>query len=120
VNESEGRPIHRRAADSLAGLRQGFRRDLAMRTHIILSLAAIAGLAWLRPALTWTLSVVVLLVLGLAAELFNGALEAALDRLHPGEDAEIGAAKDMASAAAMVINCAAVVATGGAILSELL
>jgi diacylglycerol kinase len=90
-----------------------------MRTHIILSLAAIAGLAWMRPALTWTLSVAMLLVLGLAAELFNGALEAALDRLHPGEDAEIGAAKDMASAALLVINVAALVVFVGAMLSTI-
>jgi diacylglycerol kinase (ATP) len=118
VNSDGPRPIHRRAADSLAGLRQGFRRERAMRTHIILSLAAIAGLAWMRPALTWTLSVVMLLVLGLAAELFNGAIEAALDRLHPGEDREIGAAKDMASAALLVINVAAAVVFVGAILSS--
>jgi diacylglycerol kinase (ATP) len=118
VNDDEGRPIHRRAADSLAGLRQGFRRERAIRTHIILAVAAIAGLAWMRPALTWTLSVVMLLVLGLAAELFNGALEAALDRLHPEENAEIGAAKDMASAALLVINVAALIAFVGAMLSS--
>ena len=117
MNDNEGRPIYRRAADSLAGFRQGFRRERAMRTHIILALAAIAGLAWMRPAIAWTLSVIVLLVLGLAAELFNGALEAALDRLHPGEDAEIGAAKDMASAALLVINVAAAVVFAGAMLS---
>ena len=80
---------------------------------------AAAALALLKPALAWTLTVAVLLVLGLVIELINGALEVLLDRLHPDQDPEIGAAKDMASAAALIINGAAVVATAGAIFSEL-
>ena len=43
----------------------------------------------------------------LAAELVNAALEALIDRLHPDYDSEIGAAKDMSSAAVLVINLAA-------------
>jgi diacylglycerol kinase (ATP) len=53
------------------------------------------------------LAFVVLLVTGLAAELINDAVESLLDRLHPDNDPAIGAAKDMASAAAFVINAAA-------------
>ena len=79
---------------------------------------ALAALTWLQPELAWWLTVGVLLVLGLVVELLNGALEVLLDRLHPNQDSEIGAAKDMASAAALVINCAAVIATAGAMLSE--
>ena len=112
------RPIHHRAADSFRGLGEGVRREQSVRTHLLFSAVAIAALAWLGPALAWWLTVAVLLVLGLVVELFNGALEATLDRLHPNQDAEIGAAKDMASAAALVINCAAVIATAGAMLSE--
>jgi diacylglycerol kinase len=48
-------------------------------------------------------------LLGLAAELMNGAIEAALDYPHPGASADIGAAKDMSSAATLVIDLAAVV-----------
>ena len=90
-----------------------------MRTHLSFAVLAAAALIWLKPALAWSLTVVVLLVLGLVVELLNGALEVLLDRLHPNQDGEIGAAKDMASAAALVINCAAVIATAGAVLSEL-
>ena len=113
------RPIYERAADSLRGLSEGLRRDRSVRTHLLFAAFAAAALLWLRPVLAWWLTVGVLLVLGLVVELLNGALEVLLDRLHPQEDAEIGAAKDLASAAALVINCAAVVATAGAILSEL-
>ena len=113
------RPIHHRAADSCRGLGEGVRRDRSVRTHLLFAVFAVSALAWLKPALAWSLAVAVLLVLGLVVELLNGALEVLLDRLHPDRDAEIGAAKDMASAAAMVINCAAVVATAGAIFSAL-
>ena len=119
MNDNGSRPIHQRAADSLRGLSEGVRRDRSVRTHLLFSIFAVATLVWLQPALAWSLAVAVLLVLGLVVELLNGALEVLLDRLHPAEDREIGAAKDLASAAAMVINCAAVVATAGAIFSEL-
>ena len=113
------RPIYERAADSCRGLSEGVRRDRSVRTHLLFALFAVAALAWLKPAMAWSLAVAVLLVLGLVVELLNGALEVLLDRLHPDRDEEIGAAKDMASAAAMVINCAAILATAGAIYSAL-
>ena len=119
MKSEEGRPIHRRAADGLKGLGEGFRRERAVRTHLIFSAASLIMLIWVRPALAWTLTVAVLLVLGLTVELINGAVEASLDRLHPRVDSEIGAAKDMASAAAFVINCAAVTAAIGALVSTL-
>lgn len=111
------RPIHHRATDSCRGLSEGVRRDRSVRTHLLFAAFAVAALIWLRPALAWSLTVAVLLVLGLVVELLNGALEVLLDRLHPDQDPEIGAAKDMASAAALVINGAAVIATAGALLS---
>ena len=64
------------------------------------------------------LAVVVLVVVGNAAELLNSALEAVLDKLHPDLDPAIGAAKEMASGAAAVVNLAAVVVFVGAILAS--
>lgn len=89
-----------------------------MRTHAYLSLAGIVVLLFVRPHLAWTLAVVVLVVAGVAAELLNSALEAALDKLHPGIDPTIGAAKEMASAAAAVINLAAVAVFLAAVLAS--
>ena len=94
-------------ADSLSGLRKGWVHDRAIRTHAIFSAAGLAALAIARPSAAWVLAFVVLLVTGLAAELINDAVESLLDRLHPDSDPAIGAAKDMASAAAFVINAAA-------------
>jgi diacylglycerol kinase (ATP) len=118
MRRKQNRPLNRRMTDGLRGIRQGWKRDQALRTHVFLSLAGIALLIVVRPPLAWTLAFVVLAVAGLAAELMNSALEAALDKLHPDLDPSIGAAKEMASAAAAVINLAAVVLFLGAILAS--
>ena len=88
-----------------------------MRTHVLLSLIGIILLLVVQPPLPWTLSVIVLVIAGLAAELANSALEAALDKLHPGIDPTIGAAKEMASGAAAAINLATVALFLGAVLA---
>jgi diacylglycerol kinase (ATP) len=104
----KNRPIGLRLRDGLAGLFEGCSRERAVRTQMILAGAGLVVLVVFSAELTWLLAYVVLAVLGLAAELLNGAIEAALDRLHPAASADIGAAKDMSSAAPLVIDVAAV------------
>ena len=99
--------IGSRVMDSLTGLRTGWRREASLRLHFSLALLGIIVTILVRPPLPWTIGFLVLLVLSAAMELMNAALEALLDRLHPAHDPEIGAAKDMASAAAFVVNVAA-------------
>jgi len=94
--------------DSLSGIRQGWRRDFAIRRQLGLTLIVALALLVVRAPAAWLLASLVLLVLGLATELINAALEALLDRLHPEWDETIGAAKDMASAAAFLVNSVAV------------
>ena len=86
-----------------------------MRTHALLSAVGIVMLILIRPPVAWSLAFVVLVVVGVTAELLNSALEAALDRLHPDLDPTIGAAKEMASGAAAIVNLAAVAVFLGAI-----
>ena len=105
--EQKNRPIHRRFRDGAAGLAQGWRRERSIRLHLLLAAPALPIILLSKPSLPWLLAFLILLVLGLAIELINAALEALLDRLHPDHDAEIGAAKDMGSAAALVVNMAA-------------
>jgi diacylglycerol kinase (ATP) len=93
----------------LSGLAQGWRQDRAIRTQLLFFAIAAVALLIARPPVAWVLTTLALLVIGLAAELLNGAVETLLDRLHPDTDRAIGAAKDMASAAAFVINGAAAV-----------
>ena len=101
------RPVIKRIADSLAGLRSGWRREPSIRAHLLASTIALVAMAAVRPPLAWSLAAIGALAISLAAEYFNAAVEALLDKLHPGLDSEIGAAKDMASAAAFILNCLA-------------
>ena len=116
----QDRPLTDRLSDGLRGIREGWKRDQAMRTHVLLSAAGVVVLLIIKPPVTWTLAVLVLVVAGLAAELANSALETALDKLHADHDPAIGAAKEMASAAAAVINLSAVALFLGAILAAII
>jgi len=102
------RSIIARVRDSLSGLQEAWRRDRAFRVQVYFCLAALAALALVRPSLGWVLACLVLLAAGMAAELINAAVETLLDHVHPELHPEIGAAKEMASAAAFVINAVAV------------
>ena len=95
---------------SWAGLRQGWNRERAIRCHLLSSLAGVALLILVDAPALGLLSFLFFLAPGLAAELINAAIEALLDTLHPAFHAEIGAAKDMGSAAAFILNAAAVAA----------
>jgi diacylglycerol kinase (ATP) len=99
--------IHRRIGYSLAGLRDGWKRERSFRTHLLASGALLLVMTALQPPFLWCALVVLALAFGLALELVNGAVEAVLDHLHPARHPQIRAAKDMASAAAFVANCAA-------------
>ena len=54
----------------------------------------------------WWAMLLTMCALVLAAELFNTAFEAALDRLHPDHHAAIGIAKDCAAGAVLVMSFA--------------
>ena len=120
MSPRQDRPLAQRMTDGLRGIRKGWKRDQAMRTHVFLSIAGIVVLLIVRPPIAWTLAVVVLVVAGLAAELVNSAIEAALDKLHPDQDPAIGAAKEMASAAAAAVNLSAVALFLGAIFAAII
>ena len=97
----------RRFRNGLAGLVQGWKRERSLRTQLVLSLVALLVMLAAHVRFPWFMAVVALLAIALAAELVNGAIEALLDRIHPGFDEEIGAAKDMSSAAVLIVNLAA-------------
>ena len=101
--------ILRRAAYGIAGLRRAWRRERAFRSQVLLAALALAILAAVGTSpLGWA---VMVFALGAAIgiEAINAAIEALLDRLHPEHHPEIGAAKDIASAAAFVTNGAAAI-----------
>lgn len=120
MGEQKDRALPHRFRNGLAGIVQGWKRERSLRTQLVLSGVAIAVLIAVRASLPWLVAVLALLAIAIAAEFFNGALEALLDRLHPSHDAEIGAAKDMSSAAVLVVNLAAGTAFAAALVATLL
>lgn len=96
-----------RARTSLAGLVAGLREDRSIRELWLVWLFGLGALALARPQSFWWAFCLVAGSLAAAVEYLNAALEAALDRLHPERDPLIGLAKDLASAAAFLMNVAA-------------
>jgi len=104
-----------RARTSLRGLRAAWRRERSFREHLALTLVGLAALALIGADWTEWLVAIVALAAALGLEAMNAAFEALADKLHPARDEAIGGAKDVASGAAFVANCAA-----GAIVAAIL
>jgi len=101
----KGRSLWARAGFSLAGLREAWRRERSFRDLVMAGVVVGIVLAAVGAGeAEWAL-VIVALTIALGLELANGAIEAVADRLHPEQHADIGAAKDMASAAVFLANC---------------
>jgi diacylglycerol kinase (ATP) len=105
----KGRGLHQRFGFALAGLREAFTRELTFRIQLAAAGGAIAVSLALEAPLLWIALVVVMIGLVLAAELFNTALEQALDGLHPARAPFVRIAKDCAAAAVLVLSVASVV-----------
>lgn len=95
-----------RAGYSVAGLRAAWQGERSFRDHVALSSGLMAAMTVLLPEPWWWGVLTLAVACGWGFETMNAAIEALCDRLHPDRDPAIGRAKDMASAAAFVVNCA--------------
>ncbi|MGS2723651.1 diacylglycerol kinase [Porticoccus sp. GXU_MW_L64] len=84
---------------SLQGLRACFKNEEAFRTEVLLGLALLPLAYWLSQSLVQFLLMFASLLLILIAELFNSAIEAAVDRIGTHNDEFAKHAKDFGSAA---------------------
>lgn len=91
------------------GLREGWQREHSFRTQVLIGMAAVLVFVFLGASGTWLAVVGLAIVLVLAAELFNSALEALVDHLHPEIHPEIRVVKDMAAAGVLLISIGALV-----------
>ncbi|TXC68146.1 diacylglycerol kinase [Sphingorhabdus soli] len=102
----KNRPLHQRTLFGIAGLCDGWRREKAFRSQAIALGLAIIVLIILQPP-AWAAALLIAgLVVALAMETMNGAVEALADRLHPDRHEAIRIAKDMSSAAVLILNIA--------------
>lgn len=113
----KNRPFLERLRFALSGIAHALRAENSFRTHVAAAVAALAVLVWLRPRPVWWALVTLTIVVVLAAELFNTALEQLADRLHPEQHPQIRVAKDCGAAAVLVLSLGAVV-VGAALLLD--
>ena len=98
----------RRLGFALAGLAHALRAERSLRTQAVVFVLVVAALIGLRPAALWWAAVMLASAGVLAAELFNTALEALADHLHPDEHPRIRIVKDCAAAAVLIASLGAV------------
>lgn len=105
----KNQPFQNRLRHAVEGIRSAFRIERSFRTQVLFAAGAAILLVLLRPKPVWWAMVALTVAMVLAAELFNSALEATVDRLHPEQDPTIGRAKDCAAGAVLVLSIAALV-----------
>jgi diacylglycerol kinase (ATP) len=104
----KNQPFHRRLSFSLQGLGAAWRLEASFRFQCLMALGVVVLLVILRPPAPWWALLLMNCGLVLAAELFNTALEQALDLLHPELHPAIKLSKDCAAAAVLVFSLSAV------------
>ena len=114
----KNRPFPERLKFAAAGLGRR-RRERSFRSQVWIAVLVVLALIVLRPAAVWWGVILLTIGLVLAAELFNAAVEALVDHLHPERHPEVRTVKDMAAGAVLVASLAAV-AVGAAFAVSLL
>jgi undecaprenol kinase len=96
--------LHHRLGFALNGILSALRTEASFRTQCLAALCVIVVLVWRRPPMMWWAFLLIMCAMVLAAELFNTALEAALDHLHPEHHPSIKVAKDSAAGAVLLLS----------------
>lgn len=92
------------------GILNGIRTEAHMRFHLLAALVVLC-LAWYFQVQSWEWCILVLCIgMVISAELFNAAVERLADRVSKEQDPLIGAAKDLAAGAVLILSIAALVA----------
>ncbi len=103
----KNQPFYRRFGFAAAGIASAWRSEASFRLQCIATLCVFGVLVWRQPTPLWWAFLLVMCAMVLAAELFNSALEAALDHLHPERHEAIRIAKDCAAGAVLLLSVAA-------------
>ena len=103
----KNQPFLNRLGFSLQGISTAWRQEASFRFQSLMAAGVVAVLVWLRPPGLWWALLLMNCGLVLAAELFNTALENALDHLHPELHPAIKVSKDCAAGAVLVFSLSA-------------
>lgn len=98
----KGQSFGRRLRFAVEGLHMAFCREHSFRFQVLAGAGVLVILLLTRPSAVWWAIGALAVGLVLMAELFNTALEALADHLHPGQHPQIRAVKDIAAGAVFV------------------
>lgn len=99
--------LQRRVGFAVAGLGTALRTENSFRFHVLATIGVLSVLAWRQPAPLWWAAMIVTIMVVLAAELLNTAIEHLADHLHPNQHPNIKVVKDCAAAAVLVTTVGA-------------
>lgn len=97
----------RKLQNALSGIAFAWKTERNLRIEAMFGLAALAVFGLVQPAAIWWALILLCILLVLAAELINSALEALIDHLHPDLHPAIGRTKDMLAGFVLVTSCGA-------------
>jgi diacylglycerol kinase len=95
--------FYRRLGFGVQGVHSAWKGEASFRQQVWFALGVVLILVWRRPAMVWWALLLMNCGLVLAAELFNTALENALDHLSPQRHPAIRIAKDCAAGAVLLL-----------------
>ncbi len=104
----KNQPFYKRLTFSLCGFYSAWRLERSFRTQLVLAALTLSFFLYVRPKPVWWALLAIAIAMVLGAELFNTALEQALDHLHPDIHPSVKIAKDCAAAAVLVMSLCAV------------
>jgi diacylglycerol kinase (ATP) len=108
MNSLKNQPLGQRLRNAVAGLAHALSGERSLRLQALAFLSVLVVLAVLRPGALWFALVLVAGGSVLTAEMFNTALEALSDHLHPAVHPRIRVVKDCAAAAVLIAALTAV------------
>lgn len=108
MTASKNQPLMARIRFACAGLVHGARAERSVQLQLIALGAMLVALIVLRPEPVWWALVVGSSALVIAAEMFNTAIEALADHLHPEIHPNIRIVKDCAAGAVLIASLGAV------------
>lgn len=103
----KNQPFYKRLGFAMHGIRAAWRNEASFCTQSCAAVIVLLILIWRQPEPLWWALLLVNCGMVLAAELFNSALEAALDLLHPEQHASVKLAKDCAAGAVLMLSLTA-------------
>lgn len=86
------------------GIMAAWRREASFRFQCLCTFGLLVFCVAVRPSAIWCAVFTTNVVIVLALELINSAVEAILDRLHPEQHSEIGFVKDCLAGAVLIAS----------------